>query len=96
LPEAVPIRGVMGDSQASLFAQGCFRPGMAKATFGSGTSVLLNIGASFRLVEGGTVTALADHLAQQKFDLKALMRTILQSQTYQRSSRPLPGTKASA
>jgi len=37
------------------------------------------------------LTALADHLAQHHFDLKALMRTILQSQTYQRSSRPLPG-----
>jgi hypothetical protein len=37
------------------------------------------------------LTALADHLAKQKFDLKALMRTILQSQTYQRESRTLPG-----
>ncbi|HLY08692.1 MAG TPA: DUF1549 domain-containing protein [Planctomycetota bacterium] len=40
------------------------------------------------------LTALADHLAQQKFDLKALMRTILQSQTYQRSSQALPGNAA--
>jgi len=37
------------------------------------------------------IGALADHLAKEKFDLKALMRTILQSETYQRSSRPLPG-----
>lgn len=57
LPGPVPIHGVMGDSQASLFAQGCFRPGMIKATFGSGTSVLLNVGDSFRLTEGGAVTA---------------------------------------
>ncbi|HZE96254.1 MAG TPA: DUF1553 domain-containing protein [Planctomycetota bacterium] len=35
--------------------------------------------------------ALAAHLAERKFDLKALMRTILQSETYQRSSQPLPG-----
>jgi hypothetical protein len=35
--------------------------------------------------------ALAEHLAEQKFDLKALMRTILRSQTYQRASQPLPG-----
>jgi glycerol kinase len=59
LPAPVPIRGIMGDSQASLFAQRCFRPGMAKATFGSGTSVLLNIGESFRLADGGAVTAVA-------------------------------------
>jgi glycerol kinase len=59
LPAPVPIRGVMGDSQASLFAQRCFRPGMAKATFGSGTSVLLNVGESCRLADGGAVTAVA-------------------------------------
>jgi glycerol kinase len=59
LPARVPIRGVMGDSQASLFAQRCFQPGMTKATFGSGTSVLLNIGDTFRVAEGGAVTAVA-------------------------------------
>jgi glycerol kinase len=59
LPRAVPICGVMGDSQASLFAQGCHRPGMAKATFGTGTSVMLNIGATPRVSSSGAVSALA-------------------------------------
>ncbi|HEU5122926.1 MAG TPA: glycerol kinase GlpK [Verrucomicrobiae bacterium] len=59
LPNAVPIIGVMGDSQASLFAQRCYKPGTAKATFGTGTSVLLNIGHEFRLSERGAITALA-------------------------------------
>ena len=59
LPRRVPICGVMGDSQASLFAQRCFQPGMAKATFGTGTSVLLNIGDTFRCPERGAVAALA-------------------------------------
>jgi glycerol kinase len=59
LPERVPIVGVMGDSQASLFAQRCYRPGMAKATFGTGTSVLLNIGNRFRPPKKGAVVALA-------------------------------------
>ena len=59
LPKRVPIFGVMGDSQASLFSQRCYRPGMAKATFGTGTSVMLNIGDKFRLSEKGAVTALA-------------------------------------
>jgi glycerol kinase len=59
LPKRVPIVGVMGDSQASLFAQRCYQPGMAKATFGTGTSVLLNIGSRFRGSEKGAVTALA-------------------------------------
>jgi hypothetical protein len=37
--------------------------------------------------------AAADFLIQHKFDLKALMRAILQSNAYQRSSRPLPGNQ---
>lgn len=59
LPKTVPIIGVMGDSQASLFAQRCYQPGTAKATFGTGTSVLLNIGDRLRVSEKGAVTALA-------------------------------------
>ncbi len=37
--------------------------------------------------------AAADYLVEQKFDLKALMRAILQSNAYQRSSLPLPGNQ---
>ena len=59
LPQTIPIIGVMGDSQASLFAQRCFQPGTAKATFGTGTSVLLNIGDKLRVSKKGAVTALA-------------------------------------
>ncbi|MAT68594.1 MAG: glycerol kinase [Planctomycetaceae bacterium] len=44
LPRPVPVCGVMGDSQAAMFAQRCFQPGSGKATFGTGTSVLLNVG----------------------------------------------------
>jgi glycerol kinase len=36
LPGAPPICGIAGDQQASLVGQGCVRPGMAKATFGTG------------------------------------------------------------
>ena len=42
------------------------------------------------------MAALADHLVQSQFDLKALMRLILQSQTYQRASTPLPGNAKDA
>jgi glycerol kinase len=59
LPRRVPICGVMGDSQASLFAQRCYQRGMAKATFGTGTSVMLNVGDRFKLPEHGAVVALA-------------------------------------
>ncbi|MHB1533511.1 MAG: FGGY family carbohydrate kinase [Acidimicrobiales bacterium] len=36
LPGAPPICGIVGDQQASLMGQGCTRPGLAKATFGTG------------------------------------------------------------
>ena len=55
----MPICGVMGDSQAALFAQSCFLPGTAKVTFGTGSSVLLNIGEELQFSENGIVTTLA-------------------------------------
>lgn len=59
LPKPVAICGVMGDSQASLFAQGCFEPGAAKITFGTGSSVLLNIGNELRFTKSGSVSTVA-------------------------------------
>jgi glycerol kinase len=40
----IPITGVLGDQQAALFGQACFRPGMVKATYGTGAFVLANAG----------------------------------------------------
>ena len=42
------------------------------------------------------LSAVANFLADQKYDLKSLMRAILQSETYQRSSAPLPENKGDA
>ncbi len=55
LNRRIPICGVMGDSQAALFAQRCFAPGSAKVTFGTGSSVLMNIGHEMHLSESGTL-----------------------------------------
>jgi glycerol kinase len=44
LPDGVPIRGVAGDQQAALFGQGCFQPGEAKCTYGTGAFYLLHTG----------------------------------------------------
>src|SRR4029453_13799790 len=41
----LPIAGIAGDQQASLFGHGCFDRGQAKATFGTGSFVLANAGA---------------------------------------------------
>ncbi|MBS0396673.1 MAG: glycerol kinase GlpK, partial [Proteobacteria bacterium] len=42
----VPITGLAGDQQAALFGQACFRPGMAKNTYGTGCFMLMNTGAA--------------------------------------------------
>ena len=40
----VPIQGVAGDQQAALFGQGCWEPGLAKNTYGTGAFLLLHTG----------------------------------------------------
>jgi len=42
---AIPILGVAGDQSAAMLGQACFRPGMVKATYGTGCFALLNTGA---------------------------------------------------
>jgi glycerol kinase len=44
LPDGIPITGVAGDQQASLFGQGCVRECMAKCTFGTGAFLLAHTG----------------------------------------------------
>jgi glycerol kinase len=58
LKEPLPICGVMGDSQAALFAQRCFATGEAKVTLGTGSSVLLNIGDQLQYSHNGLLTAI--------------------------------------
>lgn len=59
LERPIPICGVMGDSNAALFGQGCIHPGMAKATYGTGSSVMMNVGSNAVFSENGLVTSLA-------------------------------------
>ena len=44
VPAGIPICGVAGDQQASLFGQCCFAPGQAKNTYGTGCFLLMNTG----------------------------------------------------
>lgn len=44
---AIPIRGIAGDQQAATVGQACFKPGMIKATYGTGCFVLANTGKNF-------------------------------------------------
>lgn len=55
----VPIHGVMGDSHGALFGQGCLERGMIKSTYGTGSSIMMNIGEKPVLSTHGVVTSLA-------------------------------------
>ncbi len=59
LDQPIPIRGVMGDSHAALFGQGCLSRGSLKATYGTGSSIMMNIGGEPVFTDLGVVTSLA-------------------------------------
>lgn len=52
----IPIRGDAGDQQAALFGQACFKPGMAKNTFGTAGVYVMNTGDKPLFKEGLTTT----------------------------------------
>jgi len=58
-PEPVPVAGLAVDQQAALFSHACLEPGMVKATYGTGTFVLMQIGLEPRLSQHGLVTTVA-------------------------------------
>jgi glycerol kinase len=53
-----PVLGVAGDQQAALFGQGCFEPGQAKNTYGTGCFLLMNTGAEAVRSKQGLLTTL--------------------------------------
>ena len=59
LDHPIPIRGVLGDSHGALLGQGCREPGMIKATYGTGSSIMMNIGEKPIWSDQGLVTSLA-------------------------------------
>lgn len=59
LPHTVPIHSVLGDSHGALFGQGCLKKGMMKSTYGTGSSIMMNIGETPVLSTHGVVTSLA-------------------------------------
>ena len=59
LKTPLKICGVIGDSQGALFGQRCFEKGMAKSTFGTGNSIMVNIGNKYIPSKNGIVTTIA-------------------------------------
>jgi glycerol kinase len=56
---AVPVSGIAGDQQSALFGQACFTPGMSKNTYGTGSFVLVNLGATHPDPVEGLLTTVA-------------------------------------
>lgn len=50
----IPIAGIAGDQQAALFGQGCWEPGQAKCTYGTGAFLLMTVGAVAPAGRAGT------------------------------------------
>jgi glycerol kinase len=58
LGKVVPVAALIGDSHAAAFGEGCFEAGDAKATMGTGCSILMNVGDKVVDSEGGMVTTI--------------------------------------
>jgi glycerol kinase len=58
LDRPIPILSMIGDSHAAAVGEGCLQPGVAKATMGTGSSILMNVGAKAHAPEHGLVSTL--------------------------------------
>jgi glycerol kinase len=60
--KGVPIAGILGDQQAALVGQTCFRAGEAKNTYGTGCFLVLNTGTQCMPSRHGMLTTVAYRL----------------------------------
>ena len=58
LSKPIPVTALIGDSHAAAFGEGCFEKGTAKATLGTGCSILMNIGSKPVQSTNGMVTTI--------------------------------------
>jgi glycerol kinase len=63
--KGAPIAGVLGDQQAALVGQTCFKPGEAKNTYGTGCFMLMNTGAQVVQSRSGLLTTVAYRMGTQ-------------------------------
>ncbi len=57
--EGIPLAGILGDQQAALVGQACFRPGEAKNTYGTGCFMLMHTGTNIVHSTAGLLTTVA-------------------------------------
>jgi glycerol kinase len=65
LGATMPIVAMAGDQQAATVGQACFKPGMMKATFGTGCFMLLNTGKTALVSKNRLLTTLAYHVGDE-------------------------------
>ncbi|MBL0387663.1 glycerol kinase GlpK [Tumebacillus sp. ITR2] len=61
----VALAGIAGDQQAALFGQGCFQPGMAKNTYGTGCFLLMNTGSKPTASTHGLLTTIGWQIGEE-------------------------------
>jgi glycerol kinase len=79
LPEGTPVRAVLGDQQASMFGMSCVRVGTAKATFGTGTFLLVNAGHQRPQAPDGLLVTVAWRLREDVGPVYAVEGSVLAS-----------------
>ncbi len=76
IPAGIRVAGIAGDQQAALYGQACWKPGMVKATYGTGSFVVLNMGDKATLSEGGLVTSVCcDEIGSPAYALEGSIFT---------------------
>ncbi|MDN6162117.1 MAG: glycerol kinase, partial [Atopostipes sp.] len=61
----IPITGVAGNQQASLFGQLAFQPGQVKCTYGQGSFIVMNTGSQAKLSNNRLLTTIAYSIGQE-------------------------------
>ena len=61
----IPIRGVIGDQQAALVGQGCFKNGDMKSTYGTGCFLMVNTENKHYEIDEGLLTTVAYKLGDE-------------------------------
>ena len=62
--KGVPVSAMAGDQQAALFGHGCHLPGDTKVTYGTGSFILMNLGARLPAPSEGLLTTVAWDLGE--------------------------------
>jgi glycerol kinase len=73
LASPVPIRALIGDSHASSFGLGCFSRGSAKATLGTGTSILMNVGPDHVSSRSGLMSTICHDSGVPHYGLEGII-----------------------